>query len=142
MAIDGGLWAEISSHLRHWHWQRIETGGTGRGIPDANGCSESCEVWLELKATEGWKPVIRPEQIGWAERRTRAGGRVFLLTRRRCSAGPRRRSADELWVHRGADVRHVSDGGLRSVSPILMCDGGPSSWNWDLLDGTLRFAKL
>jgi hypothetical protein len=133
--IDGGLWAEISAHMGHpVDWQRIETGGVGRGIPDLNGCLAGTEIWIELKATNGWAVVVRPEQIGWAERRMRAGGRVFLMTRRRHGGGPLRGPAvDELWIHRGEDTRHVAKEGLRcGRPPLLTTTGGPSQWDWSL----------
>lgn len=129
-AIDGGLWPLIKSGLPQWDWQRIETGGTGRGIPDCNGCHMSNEIWVELKGTDGWKPHIRPEQIGWAERRTRHGGRVFLAVRRQCDAGPRRESADELWLYRADGFRPVSLTGLRANPPVLLLTGGSRSWGW------------
>lgn len=137
--IDGGLWGVISERMRHVHFQRIETGGTGRGIPDVNGCLGGVEVWLELKATDAWSVGIRPEQIGWAERRLRAGGRVFLATRRRTEGGPRKGAAvDELWIHRGQDIRHVSDLGLRGgPPPLLVSGGGPSVWPWPTVEKLL-----
>lgn len=135
--IDGGLWALLRSHMPHADWQRIETGGTGRGIPDVNGCLGGTETWLELKATAGWAVAIRPEQVAWAERRTRAGGRVLLVTRRRCTPGPRRKGADEIWIHRATDIRYVSMLGLKAGNgprPILMYEGGPQSWLWPAIE--------
>lgn len=139
MSIDGGLWQELRPRLRELRWdmQRIETGIIGAGVPDVNICKQGCDVWLELKWTPGWKPRIRPEQIGWAERRIRHGGRVLMLTWRRCEAGERREAASELWIHYGDDMRHVLDGGLRATSPVLLCRGGPAAWDWTSIDGAL-----
>ena len=139
MSIDGGLWAEISKHTTGVDWCRIESGLTGGGIPDLNGCRDGVEVWMELKQTSAWSVRIRPDQVGWAERRIRRGGRVFLLTRRHHDGGPRLGPAvDELWVHRGVDMRGVLRDGMREGPPPLMvCSGGPSSWDWDRVLRTL-----
>lgn len=133
--IDGGLWPILRDHMPHVHWQRIESGLTAGGIPDLNGCLRGQEAWLELKGTDAWAVAFRPFQISWLERRARAGGRVFLLTRRRCAAGPRRLAADELWVHRAEDARHVEAGGLRKAPPpVMRLDGGPSQWLWPAVE--------
>lgn len=129
--LDGGLWKHVRRGLSGWDLQRIESSLTGGGIPDANACCNGVDVWMELKWTSGWKPRIRPEQIGWSERRIRHGGRVFMLTWRRTDGGPRSPAASELWVHRGTDMRHVADNGLRGApSPVLLQRGGPESWDW------------
>lgn len=132
--IDGGLWPILKAGLPLWDWQRIETGGTGRGIPDVNGCLMSNEIWVELKGTTGWSPVIRPEQVAWAERRTRYGGKVFLAVRRTCDAGPRRESADELWIYRATGFRSVALEGLKNNPPALLCTGGSRSWDWSAVN--------
>lgn len=134
MGIDGGLWPLLKAGLPNWDLQRIETGGTGRGIPDVNGCLMANEIWVELKATSGWSPVIRPEQVGWAERRARHGGRVFLAVRRICDAGPRRERADELWLYRDDGFRAVAEGGLKSLTPRLLCTGGSRNWDWSAVN--------
>jgi hypothetical protein len=134
MSTDGGLWQEFKSHLKWWDWQRIESGLTGSGIPDLNGCCMGHDIWVELKWTDGWKPGIRSEQVGWAERRARAGGKVFLAVRRRCEAGVRRAAADELWVYGSDGARLVLDGGLKGKAPRLMFTGGPSKWDWSALN--------
>src|SRR5215213_7651185 len=94
---DGGLGKLIPDHLPQVHFQRIETGGTGRGVPDLNGCWGGTEFWIENKHTAGWcvpRDKMRAEQVGWLERRARAGGRVFLAVRQ---TGRRR---DDLWLLR------------------------------------------
>lgn len=137
--IDGGLRQIFQQKIPRAHWQSIETGGTGRGIPDLNGCMDGVETWLELKGCSGWAVGIRPEQTAWIERRARAGGRVFLATRRRALAGPRRGAAvDELWIHRAQDVRHVCTLGLREgPTPLYRGEGGPSSWLWPFVEELL-----
>ena len=142
--IDGGLWKCISDHLKSPDWQRIESGGTGGGIPDLNGCLEKVEMWAELKATHEWAVKIRPEQVGWAERRIRHGGRVLLMTRRSRDGGPVKGPAvDELWIHRGSDMRKVSMLGLqKGPPPIIKCSGGPSAWLWPVIEDILFFRPL
>lgn len=142
--IDGGLWQEIRRHLREgWDFQRIESGLTGGGVPDVSFCRDGVEGWIELKWTPGWKPRIRAEQIGWAERRLRHGGRVLMLTWRRCDSGPRREAASELWIHSGWHMRHVLDHGLQDAPPpILRETGGPSQWRWDHIGEAILTARL
>lgn len=135
--IDGGLWPLLKAGLSWWDWQRIESGLTGLGIPDVNGCSKGHEVWIELKGTSGWKPYIRPEQIGWAERRARSGGKVFLFVRRQCDAGPRRIGADELWIYPATGPRAVAVGGLKSMTPLLLLQGGARNWDWRAVEEIL-----
>lgn len=135
--IDGGLRRLMREHIPLAHWTPIETGGTGRGVPDDNVCLNGVETWLEYKCTAGWAVAIRPEQVAWAERRTRAGGRVLLVTRRRCSPGPRRPGADEIWIHKATDIRYVSMLGLKAGNgprPILKCEGGPQAWLWPVIE--------
>ena len=133
--IDGGLRRIFRENIPNAHWSAIETGGTGRGVPDDNVCLNGVETWLEYKHTDGWAVRIRPEQVAWSERRTRAGGRVLLLTRRRCTPGPRRPAADELWIHRASDIRHVSLLGLRDgPRPLYKGEDGPSAWLWPVIE--------
>ena len=66
------------------HFVRLES-WTGVGIPDANGCCQGVEVWVECKevrkpvrASTLLKPKIRPAQIAWEQQRRSAGGRTFV----------------------------------------------------------------
>ena len=111
--------------------QRIELGAVGPGVPDVNYCIGGMEGWLELKATENWSVPFRPGQPGWIARRVRAGGRVFILTRRRHGGGPRKgEPVDELWIHKGKEVLAVNSGDLRSAETALWLAGGPRNWDW------------
>lgn len=129
--IDGGLWGLIRDNLRGPHHQRIESALTALGIPDVNSCHDGVEIWIELKATSAWAVSFRPFQTGWLSRRARAGGRTFLMVRRRREPSPRLPACDELWVFRGADARLVEEGGLRACEPLLLLTGGPSQWDWE-----------
>lgn len=118
---DGGLASIFQRHVPEAHWQLVETAGTGRGVPDANYCLRGAEGWIELKQVVGWRiPSLRPEQVAWAERRTRAGGRVFLAARK----------GGAFWLWAGADARHVLDLGVREVPPLIHAAGGPAGWPW------------
>jgi len=129
--IDGALSIHFQKHLPHWHWMRVENSGIGRGVPDLNGCYRATEVWLELKATEGWAVAIEPWQAAWAERRARAGGRVFFAVRRHCLAGPRRQRADDLYIYGAHQARELRAKGLKVVQPLGHWPGTqPAQWIW------------
>jgi hypothetical protein len=115
------------------HWQAIETGGTGRGIPDSNFCHDGIEGWIEFKAATAWAVDIRPEQIGWIHRRARAGGRVWIAVRRRHAGGPRLGLAvDELWLIHGKHIREIARTGLWMSADLVAgrWPGGPGRWPW------------
>lgn len=152
--IDGGLSGEFRKHLPGFHFQSIETGGTGRGIPDTNYACEFCagkshstliygafvgvEGWIEYKTTDGWVLGLRPEQVGWIARRARMGCRVWVAVRRQHRGGKRRGAAcDELWLVPGRHVIQVQDAGLRGLDGpagalvgVRVWYGGPARWDW------------
>lgn len=133
MSVDGGLRTLFREKLREgFHWQSIETGGTGRGIPDSNYCCDGIEGWVEFKQTEGWAVTLRPEQIGWLVTRSMRGGRVFIAVRRQHDGGVRRgESVDELWLLRGAAARELRTQGLQGGVGVLgVWSGGPAGWDW------------
>lgn len=132
MAIDDGLRGIFHSRLKSgWHWQAIETGGTGRGIPDSNFCHRGVERWVEFKATDAWSVDISPEQVAWHLERQARGGVTFVAVRRRHGGGPRKGPAvDELWLYSGRDARKIRADGLRTP-PICSWDGGPGVWDWE-----------
>jgi len=128
---DGNLRQIFQKHLPEVHWQPVETWSTGQGVPDVNGCFRGREFWIENKLTSGWSINFETGQVAWAERRLRAGGRVFLAVRRQAAAGPRRGEAtDELWLFNGAQTRQVAEAGLKGTRPILLGSGGPARWGW------------
>ena len=73
------LWKQLRDNLPTVHWQRIETGLTGAGVPDVNGCSDGQEVWIELKSGRGRQLGLRPMQIAWLATRTKYGGDCYVL---------------------------------------------------------------
>jgi hypothetical protein len=129
--IDGGLRVLLRKRLPFVHWQSIETGGTGKGIPDCNGCYQGVEFWVECKVASAWAVRIAPEQIAWLGQRRRAGGRAFVLVRRVTKGGARTPPADELWLYDGSQAASLAFGGLRNGPPALSgWVGGPAKWDW------------
>jgi hypothetical protein len=102
------------------HHQRIETGSTGRGIPDVNICRRGKEVWVELKVVNGKRVKLRPEQVAWHVRRARAGGVSWIFARERKS-GPRVGEVDRLHLWPGSCAVEVCEKGVEA-------HGG---WRWD-----------
>lgn len=143
--IDGGLRGIFRARVPPpVHWTSVETGGTGRGVPDSNFCIDGVEGWIEYKLTAGFAVNLRPEQVGWLVTRARHGGRCFVAVRRQCGEGPRRDKADELYLFAGFVARELRDEGLRPFAVtknaptarrqagLLGCwTRGPSNWDWD-----------
>ena len=83
MAKEKNLWLLMRSNLPEIHLQRIETGMTGAGVPDVNGCANGKEFWVELKEVHsGNKLTLRPMQISWLAKRASHGGQVFVMARK------------------------------------------------------------
>jgi hypothetical protein len=133
MARDGGLRPLFVEHIKTAHFQAIETWSTGQGVPDCNVCLRGTETWIEFKTTATNALRISTEQVGWIERRLRAGGRVLVIVRWRCTAGPRRQARDELLIFDGADVRALMLGGISAAVSLARWDGGPRSWDWNVI---------
>lgn len=124
---ESAFWQLIRKNLKNVHLQRIETGGTGRGIPDLNGCSDSIEFWAELKVVNSGKKIaLRPEQIAWLIQRSKHGGRTFIIVRAPTS---------DIYLYKGEDAREVLDEGLRK-DPVLTLR---KPYDWDSL---LKFMKI
>lgn len=143
VAKDGGLRTEFRNHLiSGFDWQSIESALTGGGIPDLNGKPRDApEFWLEMKQTQEWAVTLEVDQVGWALRRIRYGGRVFIAVRRRCTAGMRRVAADDLWLLRGSFAKEIKRSGLRGCPPAAVLGawpGGPSAWAWPEVAQHLR----
>lgn len=140
MSVDDGLRILFHTHLRaDFHWQAIETGGTGKGIPDSNYCSRGVEGWVEFKATSAWAVDLMTEQVGWHTERYARGGRTFVAVRRRNQGGVRLGDpVDELWIYPGSLARELRRQGLKNMAPALYCVGGPSRWDWRAAARLLR----
>ena len=80
MAREKDLWLLLKNNLTDIHFQRIETGLTGSGVPDVNGCAKGKEFWIELKEIHRGKSLtLRPMQVAWMAKRSAVGGQVFVL---------------------------------------------------------------
>lgn len=144
MTIDGGLRPIFRNKLTvGWHWQSIETGGTGLGVPDSNYCTDGAEGWVEFKQTDGWTVDLRPEQVSWILTRSERGGTVFVAVRRKNQGGPRRGApVDELWLWPGSLARQLRAEGLRIKEPCLyLGEGGPAKWDWKTIGKILSTKK-
>ena len=132
---DGNLRQLFREKLPEVHWQAIETGGTGRGVPDSNGCWRGREFWVEYKRTGTGRVPLRPEQVGWLSRRGRGGGRVRVAVRQVHKGGPRKGPpVDALWLLEGVHAVDIVERGLHwdlASFVIRRWDGGPSRWDWD-----------
>ena len=125
--IDGGLRALFRQNIPTFMWTSIETGGTGRGISDSNYLAAGgIEGWIEFKQTTAFAVGMRPEQVGWIDRRHRLGGRVWIAIRQV------RKDGDFLHLIPGCLVKELATEGLRSKSLTMLVSwtGGPSRWNW------------
>ena len=66
-----------------WDTQRIEN-VIGRGCPDITTSNKRTgDVWIEAKAGDHAKPLIRPEQYAWMKRRAHMGGQCCIITQRK-----------------------------------------------------------
>jgi len=131
--IDGGLRKLFHSKLRGFHWQTIESGLTGRGVPDSNFCGNGIEGWVEFKKTAVWAVGLRPEQIGWHLKRARAGGRTFIAVRRIHEGGPRKGPpVDQLWIFPGRMAEELATTGIaeehRNIPSVFMDDIKRINW--------------
>ena len=83
MAKESQLWTLVKQHIpKDAHVQRIETGLTGKGVPDLNYCQNGKEIWIELKSIQGNKSQLSPFQIAWIHNRAKAGGNCYVLIRK------------------------------------------------------------
>lgn len=160
MTIDGGLRALFRRHITSAQWTTIETGMTAQGVPDAEFCfppvplsqckgsavdyshlsttKPGVQGWIEYKTTSGWAVTLRPEQIGWLDRRQRLGGRAFVAVRRVANRGAK---VDELWLYKLTTLvtpQALRTGGLRGVEPDYRGADGPQNWDWKKIEAILR----
>lgn len=122
MAVDGGLRQLFRSHLVTFDFSSIET--INRGIPDSNYCCAGVEGWIEYKLADYWRVTIRPEQVGWAERRLAHGGRVFMAVRQNMSN-------DILLLYPGKAIKPLKTERIDRVACLGAWAGGPAHWDWE-----------
>lgn len=131
--IDGGLRRIFRSSLPEFHWVSVETGGTGRGVPDSEYCRGGVTGWIEFKKTDGWCVTLRPEQVAFMSRRFRERGRCFIAVRQQCKPGPRREARDALWLIQGNLAAMAKSDGLRALEGlqgVAVWHHGPARWDW------------
>ena len=121
MAKEKNLWLLMRKNLPDMHLQRIETGMTGAGVPDVNGCAKGKEFWVELKEIHsGNKLTLRPMQIAWLAKRASHGGQVFVMARKN----------DEIKLYHVdglTGIQELVDGGYKSKALLTLTipyDGG------------------
>ena len=133
MSDESTFWKLINKHLPNkCHVQRIETGSTGRGIPDVNLCHMGMECWVELKIVKGKKVKLSPEQIAWHFRRARAGGVSWIMARDKVD-GVRKGKYDRIYLWPSSCVQEVFEKGID-------CKGGfvfESPFDWVKLQAAL-----
>tara|TARA_R100000365_G_C2696054_1_gene36180 strand:+ start:226 stop:606 length:381 start_codon:yes stop_codon:yes gene_type:complete len=114
---ESNLWNNLRKKLSEVLWQRIETGGTGRGIADVFGVYSSNCCWVELKVTNTNAVKLRPEQIAWLIKFGEAGVPTYILV------GTDKR---KLHLFSGLDAREVRDQGLKYRSLLEL--SAPYDW--------------
>ena len=112
------LWQNIRRNLTEPIWQRIETGGTGRGIPDVFGAFGGECCWVELKIAKGNRVDLRPEQIAWLIKFGQTGLKTFILV------GTDKR---KMYLFPGLEAIIVKDQGLKA-DPLLELNA-PYDWS-------------
>ncbi len=111
-SLEKTFWQLFKKHLPNkCDYQRIETGSTGRGIPDVNLCYNGVEIWVELKIVSGRKVNITAEQCAWHYRRIRAGGRTFIIARDKVDK-VRKGKYDKIYVWTGENAVSVQENGI------------------------------
>lgn len=121
MSLDGGLRKIFRERLPGVDFVSVETSRSERGVPDTNYCVAGVEGWMEFKKVRGRRVRISPEQVGWAERRMRRGGKVLLAAR----------DEGALWIFSGLSLRELRGQRLDDVPSLALWEGGPSRWDWD-----------
>jgi hypothetical protein len=111
---------DVWPHLRdaakgRVHWERIEN-LVGSGRPDVNGCHGGVTVDIENKVYDGNKLKFRISQPPWITKRCLAGGRVFVLARKK----------DTFYLYHGARVNELVAFGIKTEPLLVM----PMPWDW------------
>lgn len=129
---DAGLRALLKTHLPNFDFAPIESGGTSRGIPDTHFCCHGVTGWIECKAADHWRVHIRPEQVGWIERRLDHGDRIFIAVRR---------DHYELWLYHGHAICDLLNKRLEEVPKLGRWNGGAAAWDWITIARILTTGK-
>lgn len=125
---ENNLWQSLKRNLSKPLWQRIETGGTGRGIPDVFGAYDGACCWVELKVAKGNKVLLRPEQVAWLIKFGQTGLPTFILV------GTDKR---KMYLFSGLEAIIVKDEGLKA-EPLLLLT---APYDWEKLQEVLFSQK-
>jgi|TARA_Y100000034_G_scaffold68872_1_gene83108 hypothetical protein len=121
------FWRLLKSHLpKGCDHQRIETGSTGRGIPDVNLCKDGVEIWVELKVVIGRSIDLSPEQVAWHYRRNAAGGTTWIMARD-VADGARKGKYDRIYLWCGSQSIEVKKQGVDAPGAFVF----ESPYEWD-----------
>jgi hypothetical protein len=125
---DGGLRPLFKQNAPGF-WQAIETGGTGKGIPDSHFIMEGTSGWIEFKQTEGIKVGLRPEQVAWISKYHRNGGNVWVGVRHKHEGGPRKGPpVDNFLLYRGSVVLDLARVGI-TLPSHFRCPTSEIPWS-------------
>ena len=127
---DDGLRPIAVKMMKGPHWQPIETGSTGSGVPDLNGCWDGVEVWLELKAVRAGIKVksLTAFQIGWIWKRVKRGGNVWIAVRVHKERSVRIEPTDHIQVYHGSAVNLLAQYGIEARPSMKFPTGDQGGW--------------
>ena len=120
------LWKALRDGVTDVHWTRIES-WSSPGVPDVNCCASFGEFWIELKVTKSNRIALAPHQIAWHFKRSRYGGRSYILTREA--------ARDPLYLFSGRFVRELSDNKIHQIEPMVKI---PHQYDWEKLMTVIR----
>ena len=119
MKTEKALYQALKTNLPKVHWQRIEVGSLGTGVPDVNACWQGKEVWIELKLGSLQSINLSPQQCAWHMRRANAGGVSWILSYDH--------SKRELWLIPGIESINLRERTLSS-SDLIHHQSSPFDW--------------
>ena len=115
------FWHALRDGVTDVHWTRIES-WSSPGVPDVNCCASFGEFWIELKVTKSNRIALSPHQIVWHIKRSRYGGRSYILTREAAK--------DPLYLFSGRFARELSDHKIHAIEPMVKI---PHQYDWEKL---------
>jgi len=91
-----------------------------------NICYRGHDIWIELKIVSGRKVDLRPEQVAWHHRRTRAGGVSWIMARDKAD-GVRKGKYDRIYLWPGSAGAAVKMEGIAAKGGT--CYESPFEWD-------------
>ena len=119
------LWKQLKKNLPRVHWTRIESGLTGRGIPDLEGCHDGVAVWVELKIIQNHLVNLTRNQAAWHQARHDAGGISFILA---CDPNAHLIMGPTLFLWPGEQARPLASKGFPLVNQCFFLQDGETCW--------------